>query len=118
MRGAWTDLPGPIRRVLYTSIVLWALAMLLTGLWSVDVVFPGVSCPPFSGDSDYGTSQWRWSGLGDACIYDTTDGRHVDEPSSARWGEGLLLATWLGLTLAVVKAVRKSSSVTQNAASS
>lgn len=101
--------PG-LATLVRTSLALWVATVFgLAALWSVDRL---LGCPAFVSDSDYGESQWRWSGLAKACVYRFAGGTHIDEPGLShghrheRWGEVLFLSAWLLVTLSIVRVGR------------
>jgi hypothetical protein len=104
MNKPFHRVPAPLGGVLRASLLVWGVAVVALGfLWSLDGV---LGCPPFVSDSDYGDPRWRWSALANACVYQFAGGTHIDEPGPARWGEVVLLVAWMGLMLAIAKAVR------------
>jgi hypothetical protein len=87
------------------SLVIWAMCVLAwTGLLATERF---VGCPSFApADSDFGEQLWVWTPPGNRCTWQLAEGRHTEDPPTARYGILGLLVLWPASTWAIARVAR------------
>jgi hypothetical protein len=88
------------------SLAVWASCSLTWAGLLASERFIGCRTLTTAG-SDYGQQRWVWLPPGNRCTWDLTEGRHTEDPPTARLGILALLVAWPASTVFIAKTARR-----------